>query len=160
MHEFLHDTDLGHELKSASAEEILYLVRQFRSQVPNREKVASGIDWLNREAGVEQAASGLRIELEHLCSGEAFLTPVGPFVQAVQDAVQAETGRRPEASTTGGTSDARFIRALCPVLELGLVGQTMHQIDERVPTAELLELTDIYRRVIETAPSRLGVLGG
>ncbi len=113
------------------------------------------IDWLNREAGAVQAETGLRIELEHLCSGNAFLTEPGPFVEAVQDAVEAETGRRPEASTTGGTSDARFIRALCPVLELGLVGQTMHQIDERVPVAELEALTAVYRRVIETVFERL-----
>lgn len=118
------------------------------------------MQWLDGVAREAEAASGLPISLEHQCSGEAFLTQSGPFVGAVQDAVEAVAGRRPEASTTGGTSDARFIRQLCPVLELGLVGQTMHQIDERVPTAELLELTDIYRRVIETAPSRLGVLGG
>jgi succinyl-diaminopimelate desuccinylase len=104
--------------------------------------------WLNRLAGEAQAESGLRIELEHLCSGEAFLTEPGPFVAAVQDAVEAVTGRRPEPSTTGGTSDARFIRALCPVLELGLVGQTMHQVDERVPVAELEALTEVYAGVI------------
>jgi len=113
------------------------------------------IDWLNREAGAVQAETGLRIELEHMCSGEAFLTEPGGFVSAVQDAVEAELGRRPEASTTGGTSDARFIRALCPVLELGLVGQTMHQIDERVPTGELEALAGVYRRVIETVFERL-----
>ena len=105
---------------------------------------------LNRMAGQAQADSGLQITLEHLCSGEAFLTPHGPFVTAVQDAVEAGTGIRPEASTTGGTSDARFLRAMCPVLELGLVGQTMHQIDERVPVAELQALTGVYRRVIES----------
>jgi succinyl-diaminopimelate desuccinylase len=108
------------------------------------------IAWLNSVAGDAQADSGLQIELEHLCSGNAFLTKAGPFVQGVQDAVEAVAGRRPEASTTGGTSDARFIRALCPVLELGLVGQTMHQIDERVPVAELERLTEVYERVIET----------
>ena len=113
------------------------------------------IDWLNREAGAMQAETGLQIRLDHLCSGEAFLTEPGVFVAAVQDAVEAVAGRRPEASTTGGTSDARFIRALCPVLELGLVGQTMHQIDERVPTAELETLTAVYRRVIETVFERL-----
>ena len=106
------------------------------------------VDWLNREAGRVQAETGLQITLEHMCSGEAFLTPRGAFVTAVQDAVEASTGIRPEASTTGGTSDARFIRSMCPVLELGLVGQTMHQIDERVPTAELEALTATYRRVI------------
>ena len=106
--------------------------------------------WLNAEAGRAQAESGLRIELEHLHSGDAFLTETGPFVTAVQDAVEASTGRRPEASTTGGTSDARFIRAMCPVLELGLVGQTMHQIDERAPVAEIEALAEVYRAVIRT----------
>jgi len=113
------------------------------------------IDWLNREAGALQAETGLRIELEHMCSGEAFLTEPGVFVSAVQDAVEGTLGRRPEASTTGGTSDARFIRSLCPVLELGLVGQTMHQIDERVPEAELRALTDAYQAVITTVFQRL-----
>jgi len=112
------------------------------------------IAWLNSMAGEAQAASGLRIELEHLCSGDAFLTETGPFVTAVQDAVEAATGRRPAASTTGGTSDARFIRAMCPVLELGLVGQTMHQIDERAPVAEIEALTEVYRHVITTVFAR------
>ncbi len=112
------------------------------------------IDWLNREAGAEQAASGLRIELEHMCSGEAFLTEPGWFTAAVQDAVETAVGVRPEASTTGGTSDARFIRAMCPVLELGLVGQTMHQTDERVPLGELRALTRVYRRVIDEVLGR------
>ena len=108
------------------------------------------IAWLNAEAARVEAETGLTITLEHMCSGEAFLTPQGPFVTAVQDAVEAELGVRPEASTTGGTSDARFIRALCPVLELGLVGVTMHQFDERVPTAEIEALAGVYRRVIES----------
>ncbi|CAN5371640.1 succinyl-diaminopimelate desuccinylase [soil metagenome] len=108
------------------------------------------IAWLNAEAAKIEAETGLTVTLDHMCSGEAFLTPHGPFVTAVQDAVEAELGVRPEASTTGGTSDARFIRALCPVLELGLVGVTMHQFDERVPTAEIEALAHVYRRVIET----------
>lgn len=108
------------------------------------------IAWLNAEAARVEAETGLTITLEHMCSGEAFLTPQGSFVTAVQDAVEAELGVRPEASTTGGTSDARFIRALCPVLELGLVGVTMHQFDERVPTAEIEALAGVYRRVIES----------
>lgn len=113
------------------------------------------IAWLNAMAGEAQAASGLRIELEHLCSGDAFLTEPGPFVTGVQDAVEAATGRRPEASTTGGTSDARFIRAMCPVLELGLVGQTMHQIDERAPVAEIEALAEVYGAVIRTFFARV-----
>lgn len=110
---------------------------------------ASLMAWLNERAGAAQAASGLRIELEHLHSGDAFLTEHGAFVTGVQDAVEAALGVRPEASTTGGTSDARFIRAMCPVLELGLVGQTMHQIDERVPVAQIEALSETYERVIE-----------
>lgn len=106
--------------------------------------------WLDAEAAKAQAESGLRIALEHLHSGDAFLTQTGPFVTGVQDAVETAVGRRPEASTTGGTSDARFIRALCPVLELGLVGQTMHQIDERAPVAEIEALTEVYGAVIRT----------
>jgi succinyl-diaminopimelate desuccinylase len=106
-------------------------------------------------AGEAMAASGLQISLEHLCSGDAFLTEPGPFVTGVQDAVEAATGHRPEASTTGGTSDARFIRAMCPVLELGLVGQTMHQIDERAPVAEIEALAEVYRTVIRTYFERM-----
>lgn len=112
--------------------------------------------WLNAEAGQAQAESGLRITLEHLHSGDAFLTPHGAFVTAVRDAVEAAAGRRPEASTTGGTSDARFIRAMCPVLELGLVGQTMHQVDERAPVAEIEALAEVYRGVIRTYFDRAG----
>jgi len=103
--------------------------------------------WLDERAKAAEAP-GVTVTTEHLWSGDAFLTEPGPFVRAVQNAVEAETGIRPEASTTGGTSDARFIRALCPVLELGLVGQTMHQIDERVPVTELEALTRVYERVI------------
>jgi succinyl-diaminopimelate desuccinylase len=68
----------------------------------------------------------------------AFLTEPGPFVAMVADAVEAETGKRPALSTTGGTSDARFIKNYCPVVEYGVVGQTMHQIDECVAVADLI----------------------
>jgi succinyl-diaminopimelate desuccinylase len=79
----------------------------------------------------------------------AFRTEPDAFVRFVADAIEAETGRRPKLSTTGGTSDARFIKDYCPVVEFGLVGQTMHQIDERVPVADLEALTAIYRGVLE-----------
>lgn len=82
-------------------------------------------------------------------NAEAFLTKPGPFVAHLMAAVVAETGRTPALSTTGGTSDARFLRQLCPVAEFGLVGRTMHQIDEHVDVADILTLTRIYRRVIE-----------
>ena len=79
----------------------------------------------------------------------AFLTEPGPFIDLVAGAIEAETGRRPALSTTGGTSDARFIKNHCPVVEFGLVGKTMHAIDERVSVAELGQLTAIYGRVLE-----------
>jgi succinyl-diaminopimelate desuccinylase len=78
----------------------------------------------------------------------AFLTEPDTFVTAVADAVEGETGRRPSLSTTGGTSDARFIKNYCPVVEFGLVGQTMHQVDERVSVADLDRLTAIYGRIL------------
>lgn len=112
--------------------------------------------WIEAEAKAAEAASGQKVDVEFLHSGDAFLTKEGPFTQCVQDAVEAELGVRPQASTTGGTSDARFIRALCPVLELGLVGQTMHQIDERVSEADLHAVTRVYRRVIALWMERFG----
>ena len=78
-----------------------------------------------------------------------FVTKPGPFTELVARAVRSVTGRKPKLSTTGGTSDARFITAFCPVVEFGLVGQTMHAVDERVPLADLRALTIIYRRIIE-----------
>jgi succinyl-diaminopimelate desuccinylase len=78
-----------------------------------------------------------------------FVTKPGPFTELVADAVAEVTGRKPELSTTGGTSDARFITDYCPVVEFGLVGQTMHAIDERVPIADLRALTAIYRKIID-----------
>lgn len=78
----------------------------------------------------------------------AFLTKPGPFVTMVSEAVEAVTGKRPALSTTGGTSDARFIKNYCPVVEYGVVGQTMHQVDERVAIADLLALEQITHRLM------------
>jgi succinyl-diaminopimelate desuccinylase len=80
----------------------------------------------------------------------AFLTEPGPFVAMVADAVEAETGKRPALSTTGGTSDARFIKSYCPVVEYGVVGQTMHQVDERVAVADLTALERITHRLLDS----------
>jgi succinyl-diaminopimelate desuccinylase len=87
-------------------------------------------------------------------SGEAFITLPGDFSQLVATAVEAETGIKPEASTTGGTSDARFLRALCPVIEFGLNNATMHKRDEAVAIADLDVLARIYRRVAVAALAR------
>ena len=78
-----------------------------------------------------------------------FVTEPGPFTDLVVNAITEVTGRKPRLSTTGGTSDARFITQYCPVVEFGLVGQTMHQVDERVPIADLRALTTIYHRIID-----------
>lgn len=84
-------------------------------------------------------------------SGEPFLTPPGEFSQIIADAVEAETELTPEASTTGGTSDARFLRAVCPVIEFGLCNATMHKRDEAVAVADLETLSRIYTRIAKAA---------
>jgi succinyl-diaminopimelate desuccinylase len=83
-------------------------------------------------------------------NADVFVTKPGPFTDLAAAAIAEVTGRIPKLSTTGGTSDARFIKDYCPVLEFGLVGQTMHQTDERTPVADLITLTAVYRRIIET----------
>lgn len=104
--------------------------------------------WIQAEA--DRAAEGFpgTITLTPAISGEAFLTEQGPFTELVAGAVEAVAGQRPDLSTTGGTSDARFIRALCPVVELGLVGRTMHAVDERAPVEEIRRLQAVYETLI------------
>jgi succinyl-diaminopimelate desuccinylase len=87
-------------------------------------------------------------------SGEAFLTPPGAFSEMVGAAVEAETGIAPEASTSGGTSDARFLKNLCPVIEFGLNNATMHKRDEAVAIDDLPVLARIYKRIAEAALAR------
>ncbi|MGO9398836.1 MAG: succinyl-diaminopimelate desuccinylase [Xanthobacteraceae bacterium] len=82
-------------------------------------------------------------------NADVFVTKPGPFTDLAIAAIAEVTGRRPKLSTSGGTSDARFIKDYCPVLEFGLVGQTMHQVDECAPVADLVTLTAIYRRMID-----------
>jgi len=87
--------------------------------------------------------------LETIVSGEAFLTTDMDFLHLLEDVVEAQTGRRPELSTSGGTSDARFIKDMAPVAEFGMVGATMHQIDENVAVDDINRLADIYAAIIE-----------
>jgi succinyl-diaminopimelate desuccinylase len=109
---------------------------------------ASLSDWLRAHAAAVQAETGVQISLRITISGESFLTPPGDFSALVARAVQAETGRVPDYSTSGGTSDARFVKDHCPVVEFGLVGKTMHQVDERVEVAQIHALKAIYARVL------------
>jgi succinyl-diaminopimelate desuccinylase len=81
-------------------------------------------------------------------NADVFVTAPGPFTDLVASAITTVTGRAPELSTSGGTSDARFIKDYCEVVEFGLVGQTMHQVDEHVPVADLTQLTAIYREIL------------
>jgi succinyl-diaminopimelate desuccinylase len=103
------------------------------------------------ERRAESAASGRihhRFEWQP-SNADVFLTKPGPFTDIAIAAIEEVTGRKPELSTSGGTSDARFIKDHCPVIEFGLVGQTMHAVDECAPIADLVTLTAIYRRIIE-----------
>jgi len=89
-------------------------------------------------------------ELSAQYHGVSFVTPPGPLSALVSDAVKAVTGLTPELSTTGGTSDARFIKDYCPVIEFGLLGATMHKVDENVAITDILQLSDIYERILES----------
>ena len=109
---------------------------------------ASLSDWLRGNAAAVTTETGVAIETRIQISGESFVTPPGAFSALIAGAVQAETGRMPEASTSGGTSDARFVKAMCPVVEFGLVGKTMHQVDERVEVAQIGRLKTIYGRIL------------
>lgn len=109
---------------------------------------ASLTDWLRAEAERVAAETGVEIAMRVKVSGESFLTPPGPLSDLVASAIEAETGITPDLSTTGGTSDARFIKDHCPVVEFGLVGKTMHQVDERVEVAQIEALKRIYGRIL------------
>jgi succinyl-diaminopimelate desuccinylase len=110
---------------------------------------ASLSDWLQSHARAVEAETGVTLSLRISVSGESFLTPPGDLSALVARAVQAETGRVPEYSTSGGTSDARFVKDHCPVVEFGLVGKTMHQVDERVEVAQIGQLKAIYTRILQ-----------
>lgn len=107
------------------------------------------IDTLQAEIRRRLDTAGESYELAFVPgASQSFITAPGPFVDIVSGAVEEVTGRTPEASTSGGTSDARFIKDLCPVVEFGLVGQTMHKVDEATPVSDLTDLTRIYERII------------
>jgi succinyl-diaminopimelate desuccinylase len=104
--------------------------------------------WLEAEAAGVAAETGCGIALEVKVSGESFLTPPGRLSDLVAAAIRAETGSDPALSTTGGTSDARFVKDHCPVIEFGLPGRTMHQVDERVGVEDIRLLKQVYARIL------------
>jgi succinyl-diaminopimelate desuccinylase len=105
---------------------------------------------LVEERVANAAGNRIRARIDWLPSNSnVFLTNPGPFTDLAVAAIEEVTGRKPELSTTGGTSDARFIASHCPVIEFGLVGQTMHQVDERASVADIEKLTKIYRGILD-----------
>ncbi len=106
------------------------------------------IAWLNTQADKVAKATGIEITMRTRVSGESFLTPPGELSELIANAVNTEIGVTPKSSTSGGTSDARFVKSHCPVVEFGLVGKTMHQVDERVEVAHIRQLKSIYTRIL------------
>lgn len=104
--------------------------------------------WLRSEADKMEAETGVSVAMRVQVSGESFITEPGVLSDLIGAAVKEETGRNPELSTSGGTSDARFIKSHCPVVEFGLVGKTMHQVDEHVPVEQIHQLKAIYKRIL------------
>jgi succinyl-diaminopimelate desuccinylase len=127
--------------------------------IPARASARISIRFNDLHRGADLAAQVAAIVHRHApeaivtprISGEAFLTEPGALSALVSAAILEVTGRTPELSTTGGTSDARFLRALCPVVEFGLLNATMHKADEAVAIADLQRLTDIYASIIRRA---------
>ena len=103
-------------------------------------------DWIRARLDESAGASGYTLDLSH--TGDCCLTEPGPFVEQLSAAIEEVTGGQPTLSTTGGTSDARFIKDICRVVEFGLVGKTMHKVDERVPVDDIRQLGEIYRLVL------------
>jgi succinyl-diaminopimelate desuccinylase len=116
--------------------------------------------WLRSEAARVTAETGISFEIALDVWGESFVTQPGPLVELVAAAIKAETGLMPELSTTGGTSDARFVRGHCPVVEFGLVGKTMHQVDERIEVAQIVGLKAIYGRILRDYLAKAAPAGG
>jgi len=105
------------------------------------------MDWMHGICKAEDCDYAL----DMVCSAEPFLTPPGDLSDRVVKAVEQVLGRTPELSTTGGTSDARFIKDYCPVVEFGTTGLRAHQVDERVKVEEVRKLADVYEAVLLAA---------
>ncbi len=110
--------------------------------------VESLTSWLGSKADALAKKSGVEISMDLKVSGESFVTRRGSLTDLVEKSVQAETGIQPVLSTSGGTSDARFVKDHCPVVEFGLVGRTMHEVDERVKVEQIIQLKSIYGRIL------------
>lgn len=132
------------------ANNVIPAVARFTANIRFNDQHSSAVlsEWLRSEADQVAAEFGVDIDIRFQVSGESFVTPPGELSGLVADAVTSVTGLTPEMSTTGGTSDARFIKSICPVVEFGLVGKTMHQVDECVEVGQIRELTRIYGEIL------------
>ena len=126
----------------------------FNIRYNNLWRRASIEEWVGLQCEAAGLATGARYEVSFAGTGDVFLTEPGPLVDTLAESVSRITGRTPRLTTSGGTSDARFIKDYCPVVEFGLVNRTIHQVDEHVPLSNLEQLTAIYERFIA------GFLGG
>ena len=104
--------------------------------------------WVREQCAAAAPTIGASYDIDFAGTGDVFLTSPGVLVETLSAAIKAETGRSPALTTGGGTSDARFIKDLCPVVEFGLVNKTIHAVDEHVPLADLEKLTAIYARFL------------
>lgn len=120
---------------------------QLNIRFNNLQRGADLVELVRRTAA--EAAEGATVEAK--ISGEAFLTPPGPIYEIVSAAIEAETGIAPQLSTHGGTSDGRYLIAICPVVDFGLPNATMHKLDEAAAVEDIRTLSRIYKRVIEAA---------
>jgi succinyl-diaminopimelate desuccinylase len=112
----------------------------------NTEQTATGLqDWLREQCD----AVGGTYDLSFHLSAEPFLTAPGPFTELIAQAVEDVTGKRPALTTTGGTSDARFIHHHCPVAEFGLISESMHKVDEQASVSDIERLAGVYARMLE-----------
>ena len=123
---------------------------KFNIRFNNQHSVETLRDLIEQRVAAAVSGGRLKARIEWLPSNSgAFVTKPGPFTDLVVAAIEQVTGRRPKLDTGGGTSDARFITHYCPVIEFGLVGQTMHKVDECTPVADLQQLTAVYRGVLD-----------
>lgn len=123
---------------------------KFNIRFNNQHSVETLRDLIEQRVAAALSGGRLKARIEWLPSNSgAFVTKPGPFTDLVVAAIEQVTGRRPKLDTGGGTSDARFITHYCPVIEFGLVGQTMHKVDECTPVADLQQLTAVYRGVLD-----------
>ena len=120
----------------------------FNARFSDLHSSASLIEWFGKQYEEIELEFGVKTASSVHSTAESFVTSRGPFTDLVVGAVEAETGLTPTLSTTGGTSDARFIKNHCPVLEFGLIGDTIHQVDERVPVQDIRKLKSVYSRIL------------